>query len=67
MWQLGVFLLLGVFDCFLCDPKFGEMLNSGYENTDHILDELMKRWEIREYPNFLRSVGMSSSSWELLR
>ena len=37
------------------------------EVTDRTLQQLHKRWAISDFPNFLRSVSMSQTSWEVLK
>lgn len=35
--------------------------------TDKILQTLSDRWQIKEFPNFLTSVEMSATSWEVMK
>jgi hypothetical protein len=35
--------------------------------TNKALKAIFDRWEIASYPNFLRSVSMGHSSWEVLK
>ena len=37
------------------------------EVTERTLQELHQRWSISDFPNFLRSVSMSQTSWEVLK
>ena len=37
------------------------------QQTERALHQLYSRWKITEFPNFLRSVAMSPTSWEVLK
>ena len=37
------------------------------EATQKVLDDLFVRWQIKQYPNFLNSVEMSLTSWEVMK
>ena len=37
------------------------------EATGKALQQIFSRWEVEQFPNFLRSVAMSQTSWELLK
>lgn len=59
--------------CFLCLIKYSianrnlEALNKALEVTDATLNRISEKWEIKKYPNFLRSVAMTHTSWEVLK
>ena len=42
-------------------------LESTLAATDKLIKTLFDRWQVAEYPNFLKSVEMSETSWELLK
>ena len=46
---------------------FKETIEAAKSKTNEILKTLFDRWEIKDYPNFLRSVAMSHTSWEVLK
>lgn len=35
--------------------------------VDEILEHIEKKWHIKEYPNFLKSVAMHHTGWEVLK
>lgn len=35
--------------------------------TDEIITKIGEKWRIKEYPNFLKSVAMSHTGWEVLK
>ena len=37
------------------------------EATGKVLQQIFQRWDVEQFPNFLRSVAMSQTSWELLK
>lgn len=59
----------------LCAPKANcitqneakTKLESTVAATDKLIKTLFDRWQVAEYPNFLKSVEMSETSWELLK
>lgn len=46
---------------------FKEKLQSALKETKAALDNLRHRWQIDKYPNFLKSVAMTQTSWEVLK
>ena len=42
-------------------------LESTLAATEKLIKTLFDRWQVAEYPNFLKSVEMSETSWELLK
>jgi hypothetical protein len=42
-------------------------LKNSLINTDNILKKISDRWEISKYPNFLNSVAMTHTSWEVMK
>lgn len=42
-------------------------LNQALRETNAVIDQLESRWQINEFPVFLRSVSMSRKSWDLLK
>lgn len=49
------------------DDKFLQLLETGLSKTDEIINRMMNKWQITEYPNFLKSGAMPKSSWETLK
>jgi len=35
--------------------------------VDEILEHIEKKWHVKEYPNFLKSVAMHHTGWEVLK
>ena len=48
-------------------PDLKIKLNLALTETDKALDMIWKRWQIDEYPNFLKSVSMSTLAWDILK
>ena len=46
---------------------FKDKLTEAVKATDAILDRIQTRWDISNFPNFLRSASMSHTSWEVLK
>ena len=44
-----------------------DTLNKGLEATESTLNEISSRWQIPQFPAFLRSVAMPHSSWMTMR
>jgi hypothetical protein len=44
-----------------------EKLKAGLLETENSLQILTERWKILQFPNFLKSVAMPLSSWDILR
>lgn len=44
-----------------------EILSNGLTKTDSTLKQISDKWEIPNFPNFLRSVAMTHTSWEVLK
>lgn len=43
------------------------ILEAAIAETDKILHTLYDRWQVNDFPNFLKSVEMSETSWEVLK
>ena len=48
-------------------PDLRIKLNLALTETDKALDTIWKRWQIDEYPSFLKSVSMSTLAWDILK
>ena len=48
-------------------PDLKVKLNLALTETDKALDTIWKRWQIDDYPNFLKSVSMSTLAWDILK
>jgi hypothetical protein len=44
-----------------------KILKQGLVETEQAIKTIHDRWRIDEFPNFLKSVAMPSSSWDILR
>ena len=53
-------------DC-LVPGEVKSKLESAIAATDKVLNTLYERWQVNDFPNFLRSVEMSETSWEVLK
>ena len=42
-------------------------LETALSTTDGILQRILEEWDVKNYPNFLRSVGMTRISWEVMK
>jgi hypothetical protein len=49
------------------DDQALKLLERGLAKTNAVIDRLMTKWQIHEYPNFLKSGAMPKSSWEILK
>lgn len=49
------------------ETEYIEKLQNGLIETEKVLTKLSTRWNIQEFPNFLNSVAMPLSSWDILR
>lgn len=47
--------------------KLHDNLQKSLINTNDILKKISERWEISNYPNFLNSVAMTHTSWEVMK
>jgi hypothetical protein len=47
--------------------NFSQKIIAAIKSTDQILDHIFVKWQIKEYPNFLKSVSMSHTGWEVLK
>ena len=47
--------------------QFREKIELSKKLTNDAIDLIMKRWDIVNYPNFLRSVHMTHTAWEILK
>ena len=43
------------------------ILEAGLTKTDEIINRMMNKWQISEFPNFLKSGAMPKSSWDILK
>lgn len=44
-----------------------QKIEAAHRATATIMENVMNRWQIKEFPNFLKSVEMSETSWEVLK
>ena len=49
------------------DDEVLKLLETGLSKTDEVISRLMHKWQITEFPNFLKSAAMPKSSWETLK
>ena len=47
--------------------EFKKKIELSKKLTNEAIDIIMKRWDIANYPNFLRSAHMSHTAWEILK
>ena len=47
--------------------RIKQTLERGLDKTDDLIKKLMTRWQIKEYPNFLKSAAMPKSSWDIMK
>lgn len=47
--------------------EFKSKLETALHKTEEIVASIAEKWRIKEYPNFLKSVAMSHTSWEVLK
>ena len=47
--------------------QFKEKIELSKKLTNDAIDTIMKRWDVVNYPNFLRSVHMTHTAWEILK
>jgi hypothetical protein len=64
---LSIFAISGVPCEGLTHGEAKSKIENTIEATDNILNTLFERWQVSEFPNFLQSVEMSETSWELLK
>ena len=65
---LLILFLLTINVLISADTKaFIENINSAKVKTDEILNSIFLKWQIKDYPNFLNSVGMTHTGWEVLK
>jgi hypothetical protein len=50
-----------------CNASLKEKISNALKITDEELSRIFERWEIAKFPNFLRAVTMSHTSWEVLK
>lgn len=51
----------------LSDASFLDSLTRSRQQIESIVQEISDRWEISKYPNFLKSLGMTHTAWEVLK
>jgi hypothetical protein len=51
----------------LDNEKITLILNKGLLKTNEIIDRIMTKWNIKEFPNFLKSGAMPKSSWDIMK
>jgi hypothetical protein len=64
--SIVIALLVCAVDCLVPGESKG-ILESAIAATDKILHTLYDRWQVNDFPNFLQSVEMSETSWEVLK
>lgn len=66
----SVLLIAAVYIVVRSDEKieiFLKNLLKGKEKATQTLHHLLKEWDVKNYPNFLESGGLSDSSWTLMK
>lgn len=73
MEQYGIFFLL-VINLLLVNFVKGDTLDelkskssTAKAKVDAILESIEKKWHVKEFPNFLKSVAMHHTGWEVLK
>ena len=46
---------------------FKATLETAKQKTEEIIRGIEQKWHVKDYPNFLKSVAMSVTSWEVLK
>ena len=46
---------------------FHDKLKSSKKILNSILNDIFLKWQVKDFPTFLKSVAMTSNSWELLK
>jgi hypothetical protein len=71
MNNLALVLVIFLFICIIhveCDEKDKtRILDTSLKATEDILNTIFTRWQVKEYPIFLKSVAMSHASWNILK
>jgi hypothetical protein len=71
MNNLSLVLVIFLFICIIhieCDGKDKtKILDDSIKATENILNTIFTRWQVKEYPVFLKSVAMSHASWNILK
>ena len=71
LWALYLFalfpLVISSLDEDTTNINTTSKLKASLDATDKILKKLFDRWQIDRSPNFLNSVTMSLTAWEVLR
>lgn len=66
--QLLIFIILIITIVISsCLDNYIKKLDDAINITDNILNNIINRWQINQFPNFLRSAAMSQTSWEVLK
>jgi hypothetical protein len=64
---LGFFTFICVIHIECVEKDTTKILDSSLKATEDILNNIYTRWQINEYPHFLKSVEMSQASWNILK
>ena len=63
-----LFLLLPLLHVVLAiDYDTIKLLDNGLTKTNEVIDRIVNKWQIHDFPNFLKSGAMPKSSWEVLK
>jgi hypothetical protein len=49
------------------DEMIMEKIKSAEQQTVSVMNEILKEWDVANYPNFLKSVAMTRTSWEVMK
>jgi hypothetical protein len=60
-----IILVIQLVSCYSLSNE--EILINGLSKTDEVLQQILTKWQINSFPNFLRSVAMTHTSWEVLK
>ncbi len=59
-------VLIGA-DMLESDKAILETLRATQTETEKVMNDILKQWDVANYPNFLKSVGMTRTSWEVMK
>ena len=64
-----VLLAIGLLSCIKGDTldELKSKSATAKAKVDEILEHIEKKWHVKEYPNFLKSVAMHHTGWEVLK
>ncbi len=77
LWLLALCLFLGLHALVEGDEARGsgtdsdstilDSLRATQTETEQVLNGILRDWDVANYPNFLKSVGMTRTSWEVMK